>query len=30
LSIDGRTLKLPSNYVYELKYTNADIKGTAI
>ena len=30
LSIDGRTLKIPFDHVYELKFPITDIKGTAI
>ena len=30
LSIDGRTLSIPSDHIYELKFSNTDIKGTAI
>jgi len=30
LSIDGRTLNIPSDHIYELKFSNTDIKGTAI
>ena len=30
LSLDGRVLMLPSDFVYEIKFPNADIRGTAV
>jgi hypothetical protein len=30
LSMDGRTLTLPFDYIYEVKYPNSDIQGTVL
>jgi len=30
LSLDGRTLVIPSDYIYEIKFPSSDIRGTAL